>query len=124
MMAEFTGIEARHLAPLGVSYDDLIAPFTLGDADQLRELLEGAGFGSVEVESRSVEARFPSPETFARRMETAYGSVIPAFARDPVAFAAYLDRVEADSRELVQRYSDGESVSFSMATLLALAHAA
>jgi ubiquinone/menaquinone biosynthesis C-methylase UbiE len=38
------------------------APFALGDADELRGLLAGAGFRDVRVRTLAETARFPSPE--------------------------------------------------------------
>ncbi len=49
----------RRLGMSGVS--DI---FSLGDADALRTLLTGAGFGYVEIEPVSMTARFPDPEGF------------------------------------------------------------
>jgi ubiquinone/menaquinone biosynthesis C-methylase UbiE len=124
LVAEFAVAEAPHLAPLGVPYDDLIAPFALGDADELRALLEAAGFSHIEIEPREFEARFPEPESFARNMETAYGAVIPAFVADPAAFEAFVSAVERETRDLVARYSDGYMVSFPMPTYFAVARVA
>lgn len=123
LFAEFAQVEVKHLAPLGVGYDDLVAPFSLGDPARVQALLEGAGFSQITMTTRSIEARFSSPETFARKMETAYGSVIPDFVKSPKAFAAYLDAVENETRELVQRYSQNSVLSFPMFTNLALAYA-
>jgi ubiquinone/menaquinone biosynthesis C-methylase UbiE len=124
LFAEFAEIEARHLTPLGVTYDDLVAPFSLGDADHLRVLLEDAGFTQIEVVARAITARFSSPETFARKMETAYAAVIPAFIEDPAAFDTFVDTVERETREVVQRYSRGDTLSFTMPTNLAIAYVA
>jgi ubiquinone/menaquinone biosynthesis C-methylase UbiE len=121
LMADFAEVEARHLEPLGVTYDDIAAPFSLGDPDELEQLLHEAGFGDSRVEARQFTARFASPATFARSMETAYAAVIPAFASNPDAFAAYLDAVERDSTHIVERYTRGGSLEFAMPTLLAVA---
>lgn len=40
------------------------AVFSLGNADKLLTLLTDAGFGQVEIESRSLTAHFPQPEEF------------------------------------------------------------
>lgn len=123
LFAEFAKVESKYLAPLGVSYDDLVAPFSLGSAEQLRALLEEAGFSRIEIAGHTVETRFPDPETFARKMETAYGAVIPAFVEDPAAFAEYLDAVERETRDLVQRVTREGMVRFPMPANLALAYA-
>jgi hypothetical protein len=75
----------------------------------------------IEILPHSIEARFASPKTFARKMETAYSAVVPAFVKDPDAFAAYVDAIEHETRNLVARYSDGNSLSFSMPVDIALA---
>ncbi len=123
LFAEFAKVEARHLAPLGVSYDDLVAPFSFSDAEQLRTLLEQSGFSRIEIVEQVIATRFSSPETFARKMETAYAAVIPAFREDRAAFAAFVDAVERETRDLVQRYAHGDTLTFSMPTHLAIAYA-
>lgn len=123
LFADFAEVEARHLEPLGVPYEDLVAPFSLGDPAELGSLLESAGFSGVEVVSRPFVARFTSPESFARKMETAYGAVIPAFVENPAAFEAYVDAVERETRELVERYTVDGMVAAPMPTNLALAYA-
>ncbi|HMO56358.1 MAG TPA: class I SAM-dependent methyltransferase [Roseiflexaceae bacterium] len=122
LVAEFAEIELHHLAPLGVSYADLVAPFSLGDAEQLRLLIESAGFTRIVIEPRSIEAHFSAPETFARNMETAYGAVIPAFIENPAAFAVFLDTIEHETRDLVQRHVQGGMVHFMMSANLAIAY--
>jgi ubiquinone/menaquinone biosynthesis C-methylase UbiE len=121
---EFAAVESRHLAPLGVSYEELIAPFSLNDADHIRSLLEAAGFSKVEIVPHSIEARFPSPKTFARNMETAYGAVIPAFVGDPSAFSAFVTAVEEETRGIVERFTQGDWVVCTMTANLARAYAA
>jgi SAM-dependent methyltransferase len=121
LMADFCEVEARHLEPLGVPYDDIIAPFSLGDPDELRRLLQEAGFTRVDVMSHAFVARFASPDSFARSLETAYAAVIPTFAQDGAAFESYLDAVERDTHTVVQRYTHEGRVEFDMPTLLALA---
>jgi ubiquinone/menaquinone biosynthesis C-methylase UbiE len=121
VFAAFAEVEARYLAPLGVTYDDILAPFSLGDAEEIRALLDAAGFTRIELFEATIDARFPQPETFARNMETAYAAVIPGFAGDPEAFGAYLDGVERDTRDLVRRHTEGNAVRFPMPTHIAVA---
>ncbi|MCQ3938619.1 MAG: SAM-dependent methyltransferase [Chloroflexi bacterium] len=123
IFAEFAKVESRHLAPLGVSYDDLVAPFSLGKAEQVRALLEEAGFSRIQIAPATVETRFHSPETFARNMETAYGAVIPAFVEDRAAFMQFLDAVERETQDLVRRYTQDGMVRFPMPANLAMAYA-
>jgi hypothetical protein len=121
LFAAITEVEARYLGPLGVSYDDLVAPFSLGDAALMESLLDGAGFRSIDVVPRTVQARFPSPDTFVRNVEIGYAAVVPQFAEDPAAFAAYVDAVEAETRELVERHRHGDVLSFPLRAHVALA---
>lgn len=94
---------------LGVSA--LAQIFSLGDADELRSLAAGAGFGSIEIESVSMTARFPNPDGFlAGEIEVdtaaipelqhldaeARGAIVTAIAaemRAPLAEATHGDRV-------------------------------
>jgi ubiquinone/menaquinone biosynthesis C-methylase UbiE len=121
--AAFAEVELRHLSELGVTYDDLIAPFSLGDRDELRQLLEEAGFQDVEIRRHPLEVRWPEPGTFVRNMETAYGAVLPAFVANAAAFASFLDAVERETRDIVQRYTVDGELRFPMPTNLAVAKA-
>jgi ubiquinone/menaquinone biosynthesis C-methylase UbiE len=105
--------EAPHLLPLGMTFEDLAAPFSLGDAAELRALLADAGFTSVELADRSIEARFPA-HRFIQNMELAYAAVIPKFAEDRSAFDAYLETVAGATAEIVQRHTRGDHVTIPM----------
>lgn len=115
--------EWPHLAEAGldVTRDDLVAPFSLGDPDELRALLADAGFSRVEVHERSVEARFADADNFIERMEFAYAAVIPRFAEDPAAFQAYLDAISGETRALVAEHRQGDHVVVPMHTHIAVA---
>ncbi|MDR0606335.1 MAG: class I SAM-dependent methyltransferase [Bacteroidales bacterium] len=120
IFSEFAKMEAQHLEPLGVSYNELVAPFSLGNAKRIEKLLDAAGFIKTSIVSRSVNVQFPSPETFVRNMEMAYGAIIPEFIRDPNKFAVYLDNIEAQAKDLVQRYTRDNTVCFKMPTYFAI----
>jgi len=122
-LARFAEVEARYLEPLGVSYDDLVAPFTLGRPGRLQELLAGAGLAEVRVVPASVRTRFPDPESFVRKVERAYGAVVPAFVADPAAFEAFVGVVERETSELVREHTVDGFVSYEMHTWLASARA-
>jgi SAM-dependent methyltransferase len=115
--------EEPHLAALGVELtrEELIAPFTLGDAHDLRDLLAGAGFEDVRVVQRSIDARFATPERFVERMEFAYAAVIPQFAESPEAFEAYLDVVTKETTGIVERYRQGDHIVVPMHANVAIA---
>ena len=123
LYAALTEAELPHLTALGaaVTRAELVAPFSFGDADELGALLTEAGFAEVEVVSRSIEARFATPDRFVERMEFAYAAVIPQFAEDPAAFASYLDAINRETSAIVERYRDGDWLVVPMHTNLAVA---
>jgi ubiquinone/menaquinone biosynthesis C-methylase UbiE len=116
-------IEEPHLAAFGieVSRAELLAPFSLGSPDSLRDLFRETSFSEVEVETRYIEARFPDPDNFVQRGEYAYAAVIPQFAENPEAFQRYLDAVADDARELVESHRVGDHVVVPMRANIALA---
>jgi SAM-dependent methyltransferase len=123
LYAALAEAEEPHLAALGVSLsrDELIAPFSLGDADEVCDLLGTAGFSDVELTTASIEARFADADRFVERLEYAYAAVIPAFAYDPRAFDAYLERIAADTKDVVEQYRAGDEVVVPMHANIALA---
>ncbi len=103
--------------------EEVGAPFSLGDADDLRTLLTDAGFRDIEIASRSIEARFATPGRFVERMEFAYAAVVPQFVEDPAAFAAYLETIGRETKAIVERYREGDWIAVPMHTHIAVAHA-
>ncbi len=123
LYAALADAEEPQLAALGVSLsrDELIAPFSLGDADELRDLLSRSGFADIDLTAVSIEARFRDADRFVERLEYAYAAVVPAFAQDPAAFQAYLDRIAADTKDVVEQYRAGDEVIVPMHANLAVA---
>jgi SAM-dependent methyltransferase len=123
LYAALADAEEPHLAALGVSLsrEELIAPFSLGDADELRDLLTRAGFADIELTTDSIEARFADADRFVERLEYAYAAVVPAFAQDPAAFQAYLERIAADTQGVVEEYRAGDEVVVPMHANIAVA---
>lgn len=62
MFAIMADALARHLSPQAASFVDLV--FSLHDADELKELMRGAGFRDVGVEARPKTLRLPAPADF------------------------------------------------------------
>ena len=124
LFAALADAEEPHLKELGVDMtrDELVAPFSLG-ADELRDLLESAGFHDVDVAEASIEARFAEPDRFVERMEFAYAAVVPQFAEDPTAFKGYLDAISNAAKDIVARYRSGDFVVFPMHTHIAIGRA-
>lgn len=123
LYAAMAAAEEPHLGALGVeiSRDQLIAPFSLGDEDELTGLLLDAGFADVDITARTIEARFADADRFVERLEYAYAAVIPQFAEDPEAFESFLDAVAADTRDVVEGYRDGDFVVVPMTANIAIA---
>jgi SAM-dependent methyltransferase len=104
--------EVRHLGEFGVTMEDAMKPFSLGDAGELRRLLADAGFTQVELEEHLIEARFPDPDRFIENVESAYAAVMPHFAADPAKFRDFVAKITAETRYLVRQATrDGFVVS-------------
>jgi ubiquinone/menaquinone biosynthesis C-methylase UbiE len=112
-IAAMTDVEVRHLARVGMSYEDLAQPFLFGDPEWLRRLLADAGFEDVRVEPRSFDARFPA-EGFVENLEFAYSAVIPEFSEDPAAFGAFVEAVDRDLQDVLARHREGGEIVFPL----------
>jgi ubiquinone/menaquinone biosynthesis C-methylase UbiE len=123
IFAAFATVEARYLSDLGVTYDDLIARFSLGDPHELSLLLQQAGFRPVKLQRYDLRVKVTEPATFARRMETAYAAVIPAFVADPKAFASFVANVERETRGIIEQYTIDGNLLFTMPTNFVVAAA-
>jgi hypothetical protein len=81
--------------------------FALGEPDQLRTLLEGAGFRRVEIEPVSLTARFPDPTGFLAGEIDVDTAAIPSMqglddrARQAIA-AAISEDMKTPLREVTQ----------------------
>lgn len=73
----------RHLGGPGLG-----GPFALGNADELRGLLDQAGFADVAIDTGSFTARFPVPEQFVALQISAAAAAIPS-----------ITHLDADSRQ-------------------------
>lgn len=123
LFEQLVEVEARHLEQLGVTYEELAAPFLMDGAEDLRGLFEAAGFEHVVVTEATVEARFPSAARFVEDVEVAYASVMPQFAEDPAALQDFVARVERDMRTTVERYRVGAGIRTPMKTHITTARA-
>lgn len=115
--------EFNRLGTLGVTWEEVMMPFSLGDATELASLMREAGLREIEIAPETREVRFPDPDRFVTNMEYAYAAVIPQFAADPVAFERFLAEVEEDTRSAIAPYRQGDWVVFPMHALIATAHA-
>ena len=119
LLSAMAEAELRYLESLGLTRGELTIPFSLGGEEELTGLLTGAGFSGVEIEERSIEARFPGPDMWVRNMQYAYAAVIPEFAEDRPAFEHFVAAVEAEIEELVREHTRGNQVVVPMHALIA-----
>jgi ubiquinone/menaquinone biosynthesis C-methylase UbiE len=116
----FSEIEARNLAPLGLSQDDVRIPFSWGEADPLRELLEEAGFTAIELSTTTIQTDFAA-ETFVEDLEYPYGALVHGFVEDPDAFATFVAAVREQSKDLREQHRRGDRITFEMPANLVVA---
>ncbi len=102
----------------GTEFGDMVRSlFTLNDPGELRGLLEAAGFDDLVIEIERVAASFPEPERFAELF----------IQSNPVAanFAAGSEEqrraVVSDVAAALEPVRDGDTVTFEMPTLVAVA---
>jgi hypothetical protein len=117
-----TAAEARHLETIGITPDPVFLPCALGDAAELRGLLEQAGFLAVEITEGRIDAVFPDPENFVRKMEHAYVAVVPELASDPQATDAFVAAVSRDVKGFLDEHRRGDTLVFPLKVHLATAH--
>ncbi len=108
----------RHLGASGVG-----AIFALGDRDELRTLLAGAGFRDVEIVAGSVTARFPHPALFLAGEIDVDTAAIPAMQHlDDAARRELVATISADMEDPLRRQTEGDHVVISFQTWIALAN--
>lgn len=105
---------------------DIVAgpPFSLGDAAELRRLLEEAEFNDIVIAPVTYGVRFPEPERFVTLTTLASAAVLPEFLNMDEAERSVM--VETISREIdasVREYVDGDEVSFPMHAHITVAYA-
>lgn len=110
--------EARYL---GKSVDEVATPFTLGDADTLRELLTEAGFRNIQVTPETLTVRFPSAESFVALTVLAAASLMPGLAEDGTAQQELIGTVTEEADGVVRRYVENDEVAFPMHAHIAVA---
>ena len=97
--------------------------FSLWDADELRTLLGEAGFQHIEITPRSLTIHLPAPERFVQLTVLGAATSIPAFAHlDATARSALVEAVTGEIQAVAQRYREGDTLAFPMATHIAVAY--
>lgn len=114
--------EIRHLAPLGATREDVEAFVSLGDADEIRSLLEEAGFVDVAVTAETAEADFDA-DSFIHVCEYGYSAFMPAFRENPDAFDDFVAAVERDMAPVLANYREGDRLRFPVPLHIATARA-
>jgi SAM-dependent methyltransferase len=93
------------------------SPFSLWNVDELHDLLAGAGFRSVEIDTRVKTLRFPSPQELVQQ----YVPSSPIAAAMDEADAAALETVIRDVEEALQPYLDDRGLAFPIENHMAQA---
>lgn len=114
--------EARYL---GTTVEEVAGPpFTMGDADALRELLGDAGFARVDLESVTHTVRFPEPDRFVTLTTLAAAAVIPSFqALSEADQEGLLETVHREMKPILRDYLEDDAVVFPMQAHMAVAYA-
>jgi SAM-dependent methyltransferase len=111
--------EAEHL---GLPVERLATPFSLGDADRLRALFDGAGFAAVDVSTADISARFAPADRFIRLTVRAAAAVMPELAEGgPEAMEELARAVTGAVEPEAGRYREGDALVFPMVTNVAVA---
>jgi len=105
----------RHINPDAAKI--MHAPFSLGDAEELRSLLKGAGFVGIAVRIGIGTVRFPSLEEFVTQYVAAAPFAGHVAKADEGARTAFL----RDVSEALRPYTDDEGVAFPIEGHLAFA---
>jgi ubiquinone/menaquinone biosynthesis C-methylase UbiE len=104
---------------LRIPFEKVAKPFSLGDAQSLRKLLESAGFSRVEVSSKTRETVFEDADRFLELSTLAMAAVMPENApADPSSIVA---AVKAATAAPLRRYQQGSRLVFPMTSNLAVA---
>jgi hypothetical protein len=92
----------------------------MGDADELRRLVAGAGFRNIEIRAESKPSRFASPEAFVRQAAAGAPSMLGALSTvGEAARQAVID----DVSEALRPYTTTDGLAFPQATHLVSAEA-
>ena len=100
-------VSQRHLGRSVVQ-----AVFSLGDPDELRRLLTGAGFQDVEIDSASITARFPNPQEFLAWEMDVDPATVPSMQHlEEPARQALMDSIRAEMEKALHEVTeDGRAV--------------
>lgn len=112
--------EARHL---GLPLSEVASPWSLPDAEELRTLLNEAGFKRIEIIPKSLDVQFPSPERFVYLTLFAAAAFSPEFNwEDEVLRSALIEAVSLEIEPIVQRYRNDDRLTFPVSWHIAVAY--
>jgi ubiquinone/menaquinone biosynthesis C-methylase UbiE len=114
VLAEALG---RHVGPEAAAL--MQAPFSLGDAEELRALVGGAGFRDVEIRPAAKTLRFPSVDEFVQWYVAGSPLAGPVARADDRARAALV----AEVRDQVRAHVSRDGLTFPIENHLTVAHA-
>jgi ubiquinone/menaquinone biosynthesis C-methylase UbiE len=116
--ANFNEVVIRHLG-----IPALAAPFSLGDADELRRLLSAAGFCDITIEVGSLPAQFPDPARFVTMMVDVIAAAIPSAQHlDAQARAALATAIADEMTGSIRDFSQGGRLVIPFHAHMALAY--
>lgn len=97
----------------------LAMPFSLGEPDEIRALLDRAGFRDIELEQRSMTARFPNPDRYAAMQVDVIAAAVPdAQQLDDAARANLLATIKDEMASVVREATHDNHVVIPMHAVL------
>lgn len=100
----------------------MAAPFALGDADELRALLDGAGFRDTTVDPLVRTVRFPSPAQFVRLSVLGAAAAVPDLARmDAASRGTLVDAIQGEVDDVLRPFTKDGALAFPMRANVAVA---
>jgi ubiquinone/menaquinone biosynthesis C-methylase UbiE len=110
----------RHL---GVPLSDVAVPFSLSGAEELRTLLNDAGFQRTDIVPRQLDIRLPSPARFVQLTILGAATSVPAFSQlDAATRLALVEAVASETDTVIKRYSNGDELMLPMFTHIAVGY--
>src|SRR3546814_1326010 len=105
---------------LRTNVTDFDVSFSLSNAEELRTLLQEAGFGHVEVTPRSLEISLPSPERFVQLTVTGAATSVPSFMKmNPEERSALFGAIAGELETLIRRRHEERKLVFPILTHIA-----
>ena len=108
---------------LGVSISDVDVAFSLSEPRELWALLNDAGFQQIEIIPKTLLISMPEPERFVQLSVLGAATSIPAFmSLDTTQRATLINEISEQTYAAVRQFKDGDRLSLSMSTNIAVAY--